>query len=368
MKKEINNRFYADIKNILAEARNKAFKAVNFIMVEAYWNVGKRIVEQEQKGKTRAGYGEALITTLSGELIKEFGKGYSEQNLRNMRQFYVLFPIRYSLSSELTWTHYRKLIRVENKNARKFYAEEAVKANWSVRALERQIHSFYYERLLSSKDKRPVRHEAEKKTKELKENPLDFIKDPYVLEFLNLEPGINWQERGIEQALTSQLRKFLLELGRGFSFVARQQRIVTDTKEFYIDLVFYNYILKCFVLIDLKMGELAHQDIGQMDMYLRMWEDKMKSKEDNPTIGIILCAEKDETIVKYSVLNDGKNLFASKYKLYLPTEKELIEELEREKRIVNLVSRKTKLSEPDFPYGNVTPATNFLPPSEKQCA
>lgn len=335
----ISRNFYEDIRNLLATARNRAYKAVNSVMVEAYWNVGRRIVEEEQKGKKRAAYREYLIKNLSKRLTIDFDRGFSEQSLRNMRQFYLQFSIRSTLWSELTWSHFKLLIRVENENARKFYGDEAVHANWSVRALERQINSLYFERLLSSRNRTTVRKEANAKTGALKERPFDFIKDPFVLEFAGLQEVPDLQENKLEQALIDHLQKFILELGRGFAFVARQRRISTDTKNFYIDLVFYNYLLKCFVLIDLKKGELTHQDIGQMDMYVRLFEDKMKNEGDNPTIGIILCAEKDEVVVKYSVLKDNKKLFASKYKLYLPTEQELIEEIEREKQQLKMIAR-----------------------------
>lgn len=327
---------YEDIRKILAQARNKAYAAVNVAMVEAYWNVGKRIVEEEQKGKKRAGYGAYLLKTLSQRLTADFGDGFSEQSIRNMRQFYILFPIRSAVRSELAWTHYKMLIRVENENARQFYLNECVTANWSTRQLERQITSFYYERLLASKNKLPVKREANARAKKLAISPEEQIKDPYVLEFLGLKEHPALKENKLEHALIEKLQNFLLELGRGFSFVARQMRISTETQHFYIDLVFYNYLLKCFVLIDLKTGKLPHQDIGQMDMYVRLYEDKMKGKDDNPTIGIILCAEKDDTTVKYSVLKDNKKLFASKYKLYLPSEQELKDELEREKQILRL--------------------------------
>ncbi|MFH0754544.1 MAG: PDDEXK nuclease domain-containing protein [Candidatus Omnitrophota bacterium] len=324
-------RIYKDIKTVLAEARQKVHSAVNSAMVDAYWHVGRLIVEEEQSGKERAQYGVYLLQMISRRLTEELGDGFSEQSLRNMRQFYLMFPICSTLRSELSWSHYKVLLRVEDEHARKFYSEEAVLAHWSIRAPERQINTHYYERILSSKHKAAVKHEAQEKTLPLQKNQQDFIKDPYVLEFLNLKADARYLEKDIEQAIISQLQKFLLELGRGFSFVARQQRISTETKEFYVDLVFYNYILKCFVLIDLKMGELTHQDIGQMDMYVRLYENKFKGEGDGPTIGIILCAEKDETVVKYSVLKDKKRLFASKYKLYLPTDKEFVEEIEREK-------------------------------------
>lgn len=341
MAREImSKRLYQDVKDVLSKARIDAYRSVNFIMVEAYWQAGRLIVKEEQKGKARAVYGSQLIEKLSERLTKEMGAGYSQQSLWNMRQFYLTFPILSTLWRELSWSHYKLLIRIENKKARAFYAEESVESCWSVRALERQINSHYFERLLSSKNKKLVKKEAVRNTAKLRADPGDFIKDPYVLEFLDLKPGAGYQEKEMEQALISQLQKFLLELGRGFSFIGRQQRISTETKEFYIDLVFYNYILKCFVLVDLKVGELTHQDIGQMDMYVRIFEDKIKNKDDNPTIGIILCAEKDDTVVKYSVLKDKQKLFASKYKLYLPTEQELINELEREKQILRLEEKK----------------------------
>lgn len=330
------SKFYKEIKDILIQARHKAYASINSVMVEAYWNVGRRIVEEEQRGKKRAGYGQRLIEKLSHNLTKELGSGFSGQSLWNIRQFYLCFPILSALRRELSWTHYKMLLRVDKQNARDFYLEECANSNWSTRQLERQIHSFYYERLLASKKKLPVKHEADTRAKELTVSPEEQIRDPYILEFLGLKEDSSLKENQLEQALIGHLQKFLLELGRGFSFIARQMRIPTESQHFYVDLVFYNYILKCFVIIDLKTTKLKHQDIGQMDMYVRMFEDKMKQPGDNPTIGIILCTEKDETVVKYSVLKDNKKLFASKYKLYLPSEKELKEELEREKHILRI--------------------------------
>ena len=342
MKRKITkNNFYQSVRDILETARSNAVRAVNVAMVEAYWQVGQLIVKEEQKGKAKAGYGEYLIRNLSLRLTKDFGEGFSEQGLWNMRQFYATFPILSTLWRELSWSHYKLLIRVESEKARLFYAKEAIQGQWSVRALERQIYSHYYERLLSSRNKSPVRKEGGRNTARLKDDPQDFIKEPYVLEFLGLKSDASYREKDLEEALLSKLQMFLLELGRGFSFVARQKRIATETSEFYIDLVFYNYVLKCFVLIDLKMGKLTHADVGQMDMYVRLFEDQVKAAGDNPTIGIILCAEKDETIVRYSVLKDSQKLFASKYKLYLPTEKELIEELNRDRRSLQ-ANRRTK--------------------------
>jgi predicted nuclease of restriction endonuclease-like (RecB) superfamily len=332
---------YQSIRDIINEARQNAYRAINFAMVQAYWNIGRLIVEEEQKGRERAEYGTHLIQNLAGKLTAEFGKGFTQQNLRNFRQFYLTFKlendkdqIRYTLRSELSWSHYRLIMRLENPKARQYYMNEAAEQNWNVRALERQINSFYYERILASRGAKKVIEEAHQKTKQLEMRPEEFIKDPYVLEFLDLNPDWSYLEKEIEQALIDKLQQFLLELRKGFSFVARQQRISTETSHFYIDLVFYNFILKCFVLIDLKTGKLTHQDVGQMDMYVRMYEDRFKTEGDNPTIGIILCTEKDETIVRYSVLEENQNLFASRYKLYLPTEQELINELEREKALI----------------------------------
>jgi len=331
-----DNKCYLKIKSILEEARHNVYRHVNFVMVKAYWDIGRVIVEEEQQGKKKADYGTNLISELSARLSKDFGKGFDERNLFYMRQFYLTFPKLNALRSELSWTHYRFLMRVENEQARNFYINECVQSNWSTRQLERQIQSFYYERLLASKNKLPVKRESDARAKELSVSPEEQIKDPYVLEFLGLKEIPSLKERRFEQALIDHLQKFLLELGRGFSFVARQMRIPTETQHFYIDLVFYNYLLKCFVIIDLKTSKLTHQDIGQMDMYVRIFEDKMKQTGDNPTIGIILCTEKDETVVRYSVLKDSKKLFASKYKLYLPSEKELKDEIEREKQILRL--------------------------------
>lgn len=323
------NNFYESVKNILQSARGNAYKQVNFIMVEAYWNIGKQIVEEEQSGKDRAEYGKAIIQSLSKQLTIEFGKGFSKQNLWNMRQFYSYFPILSAVRRELTWTHYKTILRIENKQTREWYISEAVAANWSTRALERQIGSHYYERIVASRDKSIIKAEAEQNTKSMQLTPKDIIKDPYILEFLDLKDNRNFRESDLESALIDKVQDFLLELGRGFAFVDRQKHIRTELSDFYIDLVFYNYILKCFVIIDLKRGKLSHQDIGQMDMYVNMFDDLEKSSEDNPTIGIILCTDKDNTVVKYSSI-DNEKLFVSKYQLYLPTEEELKAEIERD--------------------------------------
>jgi len=299
-------------------------------MVEAYWNIGKQMVQEEQKGEDRAKYGSYLIKELSKQLSDEFGKGFSQQSTRNMRQFYATFPIRSTLWSELSWSHYKLIIRLKDERAREWYMQESAKSHWSVRALERQIGTHYYERILVSREKAPVVQEAEEKTKDLQLTPKDMIIDPYVLEFLDLKDNRSFRENELESALIEKIQEFLLELRRGFAFVDRQKRIKTEHSDFYIDLVFYNYILKCFVIIDLKRGKLTHQDVGQMDMYVRMFDDLEKPEEDNPTIGIILCTSKDNTVVKYSVLNDNSNLFVSKYQLYLPTEAELKAEIEKD--------------------------------------
>ena len=317
---------YAGIRNILANARQRAYSAVNFAMVESYWLIGQQIVEHEQHGEARADYGKGLLKELAAKLSVEFGKGFDESNLRYMRLFYRCFPIRDTLRHELTWSHYRRLISVENEQARIWYMNEAADSVWSTRQMDRQISTLYYERLLASKDKAPVVAEAKQKMSELK--PEQFIHDPFVLEFLNLNEYPALRESDIEQALIDHLQQFLLELGRGFCFVARQKRMRYDEDDFYVDLVFYHSILKCHVLIDLKLGKLTHEDVGQMDSYIRMFDALYRNEDDNPTLGIILCSQKSEAIVKYSVLNEGKQIFASRYKLYLPTEEEFKQMLE----------------------------------------
>lgn len=315
----MNEKFYNEIKNILNIARNKVYKTANFVMVEAYWNIGKSIIE-EQGGNEKAEYGAGLIKELSKQMTQDFGKGFTVTNLKYMRQFYLMFPNSHALRDELSWTHYRLLIKVENDNARDFYMQEAAKSQWSTRQLERQINSFFYERLLSSKNKKQVADEIQ--TLEPAKKPEDIIRDPYVLEFLGLSSNDDFYESDLEQALITHLQKFLLELGRGFSFVARQKQITFDGRHFRIDLVFYNYVLKCFVLIDLKVGDLTHQDLGQMQMYVHYYERELMNEGDNPPIGIVLCADKSESVVKYTLPENETQIFASKYKLYLPSEEE----------------------------------------------
>jgi predicted nuclease of restriction endonuclease-like (RecB) superfamily len=336
--------FIQDVVQILQLAREKTYSAINSEMVIAYWQMGRRIVQEEQNGEQKATYGEAILKTLSVALTAELGKGFSYANIRNFRQFYLTYPdeaICYTVCSKLSWSHNRLIMRIEFPEARIYYLKECTNQMWSVRTLERNINSHYYQRLLSSQTKSDISILDQDSDKILAN---DFIKDPYVFEFLNIPEPINALEQDIEKALIGNLQHFLLELGKGFSFVGRQFRISTETSHFYIDLVFYNYLLKCFVLFDLKTGKLTHQDTGQMDMYIRMFDDLKKQDDDNPTIGIILCTEKDETVVKYSILNDSKQLFATKYMLYLPTEEELIAEIEREKRVIENTLEKERKS------------------------
>ena len=296
----------------------------------AYWHIGRAIVEGEQNGKERAEYGKELIKQLSQKLTQKHGKGFTETNLKYMRQFYRFFDKSHSLRDELSWTHYRLLLKVEDEQVRLFYMQETVDCNWSTRTLERQIGNLYYERMLMSHNRQLFKNEATEK--QVSQEPKDIIKDPYVLEFLGLQDNTDFRENELEQAIIDKLQRFLQELDKGFAFVGRQYRLTTETgKHFYADLVFYNYILKFFLIIDLKAEPLTHQDIGQMDMYVRYFEDRIRQDSDNPTIGLILCTEKDKTIVKYSLLNDSSQIFASKYMLYLPTEQELKKEIERQR-------------------------------------
>ncbi|CAN1496928.1 YhcG, N-terminal [Flavobacteriaceae bacterium] len=320
--------YIQEIKQILINARQQSYRAINTAMIEAYWKIGQKIVLQEQNGKEKANYGEALLKELSKNLSTEFGKGFSSSNLRNFRQFYLTYPdeqICYTVCSKLSWSHNRLIMRIDDPVARQYYLTESTQENWSVRTLERNIKTLYYNRLLSSKNI------SNNNINETSINIKDFIKDPYVFEFLDIPEPKSHSEQEIESILIENFQVFLMELGKGFSFVGRQYRISSETEHYYIDLVFYNYILKCFVLFDLKIGKLTHQDIGQMDMYRRMFDDLKKPEGDLPTIGIILCTEKSETVVKYSIINDSPHLFATKYLPYLPSEKELIDEIEREK-------------------------------------
>ncbi|HTG34985.1 MAG TPA: PDDEXK nuclease domain-containing protein [Thermoanaerobaculia bacterium] len=362
---------YREIRSVLESARAGAYRAVNAAMVQAYWQVGRLIVEHEQKGRRRAGYGEAVIATLAERLTQDLGRGFNERNLWYMRSFHLAFPILNAVRSELpesgkpnatrselaihrptrdeapapaqgfpatlrpelSWTHYRLLLGVEDPQAREWYMNEAAEQHWSTRQLERQISVLYYERLLVSRRKAPVRREAA--TRLATVEPEQFIRDPYILEFLDLKEYPALRESAVEQVIIDNLQAFLLELGKGFSFVARQKRMRFEDEDFYVDLVFYNYLLKCFVLIDLKVGKLAHQDIGQMDSYVRMFDAHARPEGDNPTIGLILCSKKNEAIAKYSVLSEARQIFAAKYVKVLPTERELMREIQRERRLVD---------------------------------
>jgi len=350
--------FFREVRAVLEQARASAYRAVNTAMVQAYWNVGRLIVEHEQGGAKRAAYGEAILEDLSRRLTVEFGRGFDVTNLRKMRQFYRMFEIRdavrlesgktkrdaarlvsavetirHTACDELSWSHYRLLMQVEDFGARGWYMNEAAEQHWSTRQLERQISVLYYDRLLASRKKAPVRKEAA--TKLAMVEPAQFIRDPYVLEFLNLKDYPALRESAVEQAIIDNLQTFLLELGKGFSFVARQKRLRFEDEDFYVDLVFYNYLLKCFVLIDLKAGKLTHQDIGQMDSYVRVFDSHARPKSDNPTIGLILCSKKNEAVARYSILSEGRQIFAAKYVKYLPTESELKREIERERRLID---------------------------------
>lgn len=326
----------SDLRRLIGEARQRALRAVDVIQVQTCWQIGRHIMAYEQGGAERAAYGSRLLPRLADALTREFGRGFDERNLRHMRLFFSLFPNWNALRSELSWTHYRTLLRVENEAARLWYMNEAATQNWSTRALERQIGTLYYERLLSSREQVAVRDEAAQAVAAL--SPREFVRDPVLLEFLGMPAAGRVLEADLETALIGNLQSFLMELGKGFAFVARQQRISTESKDFYVDLVFYNYLLKCFVLFDLKTGELTHQDIGQMDMYVRMYDDLKRGEGDNPTVGIILCAGKDASVVRYSVLHENEQLFASKYRLVLPSEDELRAELEREHKALQGIS------------------------------
>ena len=329
---------YQQIHGILHAARQQSYRAVNTAMVEAYWQIGRRIVEHEQGGEARAAYGQGVLAALAARLTDDFGKGFTTANLRNFRQFYLTFTdeqIRYALRSNLTWTHLRQLMRIDKLDARNWYMNEASQQGWSARALDRQIATLYYERLLSSQDKAALRQEASSLiAAQTPADPRDFIRDPYILEFIDAQPGAALFESELETGLIQQLQAFLLELGKGFAFVARQKHLRVENEDCFIDLVFYNYLLKCFVLIDLKIGKLAHQDVGQMDMYVRVFEEQYRAEGDNPTLGLILCSERNEAVAKYSLLADSQQLFASRYRPFLPSEAELQAELQRDRALL----------------------------------
>lgn len=317
---------YGRIRRVLLEAQSSVSHAVNMAMVHAYFEIGHLIVEDEQQGKARAGYGEGTLKMLSERLMAEFGRGFSMRNLRNMRTFYLTFRNRQTLSARLSWSHYTLLMRLDDEQARDFYIKEIEAENWSVRELDRQINSLLFERLALSRNRAEIKALAEQG--QILESPRDAIKDPYILEFLGLPEQAAYSEKDLETALLNNLQSFLLELGKGFAFVARQKRITLDAEHFYIDLAFYNRLLRCFVLIDLKIGKLTHRDLGQMQMYVNFYDREVKTGDENRTIGIILCRDKKETIARYTLPEDNTQIFASKYKLYLPTEDELIKEVD----------------------------------------
>ena len=332
----ISGNFIADVKALVNKARSQAYAAVNQAMVEAYWNIGRRIVEEEQKGENRAGYGQQLIKQLSAALTSEFGKGFSAGSLYYMRQFYITFPEIFATPWRiLTWSHYKRIMQVPSENARNWYLREAAEQMWSYATLNRNIATQYYERMLLTQRKDLVETEMKELTKPLQGDRLEFIKNPVVAEFLGMAPATAFLESELEQAILSKLEDFLLELGKGFSFVGRQKLVRTEKNDFFIDLVFYNFKLKCFVLIDLKVGQVTHQDIGQMKMYVRIWDEKVKETTDNPTLGIVLCSETDEDIARY-MLADEDNIFMSKYLLNMPTKEELRNEIERQKALFAL--------------------------------
>ncbi|HPX61074.1 MAG TPA: PDDEXK nuclease domain-containing protein [Deltaproteobacteria bacterium] len=320
------------IAGIIETARKRIQSVVDHEMVRAYWEIGREIVEDEQQGEQRAEYGKALIENLAKELTATHGKGFTASNLLAMRRFYLNFPIQHALRAELSWTHYRQLLKIEEPQKRSFYEIESANCNWSTRELDRQMNSMLFERLALSLDKDGVMALA--REGQVMREPVDMVKDPYVLEFLGIPQSELLYEKELETALLEHLQKFLLELGKGFSFVARQKRITLDGDHFFIDLVFYNYILKCFVLIDLKIGKLSHQDMGQMQMYVNYYTREMMNEGDNPPIGILLCETKSDAVVRYTLPEGDKQIFASRYKLYLPTEDELRAELTRDRKLI----------------------------------
>src|SRR5580692_2622467 len=331
------DKLYHQVREILAAARNRAWQAVNSVMVEAYWEVGRVIVEEEQAGRARADYGKRIVEGLSVRLGADFGKGYDRSNLFHMRAFFLTYPKVDALRRQLSWTHYRSLLRVDNLDARAFYEAEAVNARWSTRELERQINSLLFERLALSRDKAGVMALAVKGHEITR--PSDLVKDPLVLEFTGLLQDERFRESDLERALIAKLQQFLLELGKGFAFMGRQQRSTLDGEHFFIDLVFYNRLTRSFVLLDLKVGKLTHQDLGQMQMYVNYYQRELTSPDENPPIGIVLCADKSEAVVRYALPEGNTQIFASRYKLHLPTEEELAAELQRERRQIELVER-----------------------------
>lgn len=328
---DIDKEFVSEIRQIINTARSNAMRSVDFCRVQMYWNIGKHIFEKEQQGKERADYGSYLIRNLSRQIMPEYGSGFSVRQLERSRQFYRLYPIASTLRTQLNWSQYKLLIAIPDKNKREYYELEAANEGWTGRQLERQINSLLYERLLMSNNKNDVLAMARRER--IPESPLEIIKDPMYLEFLGLERKDAYYEKDMETAIISHLADFLLEMGKGFSFVARQKRFLVEDDEYFIDLVFYNRLLRCFVLIDLKTGKLSHQDIGQMQMYVNYYNRHEKMSDENPTIGILLCTSKNDTAVKLALPENNKTIYASKYELYLPTTEQLIHEINEAKRL-----------------------------------
>lgn len=326
---------FEQVRLVIDQAQQQLRHTVNDLMVQSYWHIGRLIVEDEQGGVARAEYGKQTLKHLSQKLSAEYGKGFSPQSLWNFRQFYVEFPILSTAWRELRWSHYKILMRVKDPAARDWYANEAISQGWNVAALDRQVSTLFYERLLSSQDQNALRIEAATLIQQNAPNdPRDFIRDPYILEFIGAQPSATLYEKELESNLIQQLQTFLLELGKGFAFVARQKQLRVESEVFFVDLVFYNYLLKCFLLVDLKVGKLTHQDVGQMDMYVRIFEEQYRGADDNPTLGLILCSERNEAVAKYSQLADSQQLFASRYRAFLPTETELQAELQRDRAVL----------------------------------
>ena len=331
---------FDNIKDMVINSRNRVYSAVNTEMLNLYWNIGKTIMEIQQ-GDERATYGDAVLDKLSQKLTNEFGKGFSSRNLRTMRKFYLMYPIWKTVSAKLSWSHYLELIKIDEETKRDFYLNECINSRWSVRELERQIGSLLYERLVLSANKQKVLELAEK-GHELKTSK-DLVKDPFVLEFLDIKENTEYLESDLEKNILEHLKEFPLELGKGFMFVGSQVSLTLEEDHFYPDLVFYNRLLKCFVIIDLKIGKVTHQDIGQMQMYVNYYDREIKKDDENPTVGILLSTLKNKTVVKYTLPEDNKNIFSSQYKLHLPTEKELIDAIEEEKTNLRLNNDDNKI-------------------------
>ena len=327
------NPIFEEIRTLINNSRNRVYSVVNTEMLNLYWNIGKVIMEIQQ-GNERASYGDAVLQKLSEKLTNEFGKGFSARNLRTMRRFYLIYPIWKTVSAKLSWSHYLELIKIEEENKRKFYLNECINSRWSVRELQRQKDSLLYERLILSQDKTKVRELAEKG--QVLKTGKDLVKDPFVLEFLDIKENTSYLESDLERNILEHLKEFLLELGKGFSFVGNQVRLTLEEDHFYPDLVFYNRLVKCFVIIDLKIGKITHQDIGQMQMYVNYYDREIKTNDENPTVGILLSTDRNKTVVKYTLPENNETIFASEYKLHLPTEEELIEAIEEEKKNLEL--------------------------------